>query len=129
MLHSPRPAQVGALDLGNRVHESANDYIVDPFATPKPNDRPIVVTYMHMTKSDKPMPPTPVYECDELGVILDGELTIEDESGTVGKFSPRDSFFVKRGSKITFGSESNALVVKVAGRYADWLLTRYVPTR
>ncbi|KAH8881875.1 hypothetical protein GQ53DRAFT_832012 [Thozetella sp. PMI_491] len=92
---------------------------IDPFATPKPSERPIVVTYMYMTKSETPMPPTPVYECDEFGVVIDGELTIKDENGTVGKFGPGDSFFVTRGSTIVFGSESNALVVKVAGRYTD----------
>lgn len=72
---------------------------------------------MHMSKSDSAMPPTPVYECDETGVVLEGTLTVEDENGNSTELKAGDSFFVKRGSKIVFGSTDTALVVKVAGRY------------
>ncbi|KAI4865030.1 hypothetical protein F4820DRAFT_309547 [Hypoxylon rubiginosum] len=90
---------------------------IDPFSTQRPNEKPIVVTYMHMSKGTTSMPFTPLYECDETGVVLEGALTIEDEKGNVATLKVGDSFFVKRGSKILFGSESAALVVKVAGRY------------
>lgn len=63
------------------------------------------------------MPPTPVYESGETGVVIEGSLTVEDENGKFTELQAGDSFFVKRGSKVIFGSNDTALVVKVAGRY------------
>ncbi len=74
------------------------------------------------------MPFTPLYECDETGVVLEGALTIEDEKGNVATLKVEDSFFVKRGSKIRFGSESADLVVKVAGRYDGEGWAQYEPS-
>ena len=67
-----------------------------------------------MSEGTFSMPPTPVYECDETGVVLDGKLTIEDENCHTVELKSGDFFFVTRGSKIIFGSQSTALVAKVA---------------
>lgn len=72
---------------------------VDPFSTNKPDGKPIVVTYMHMSKGEFPMPLMPVYECDEAGVVVVRLLTVEDESGVCNELKAGDSFLLTKGAR------------------------------
>lgn len=50
-------------------------------------------------------------------MFLTGELHIEDEAGNSAKLLPGDTFFVHRGSTITFSTPRYAVAYKVAARH------------
>jgi hypothetical protein len=86
--------------------------------------------------------PVPKYDYDETGVvlkgmcpnisfqiygyscrilltgILQGELHIKDENGNEAKLQPGDTFFVHRGSTITFSTPRYAIAYKSAARHS-----------
>uniref|UniRef100_A0A8H7TI37 (S)-ureidoglycine aminohydrolase cupin domain-containing protein n=1 Tax=Bionectria ochroleuca TaxID=29856 RepID=A0A8H7TI37_BIOOC len=62
--------------------------------------------------------PVPKYDYDETGVVLKGELHIKDENGNEAKLQPGDTFFVHRGSTITFSTPRYAIAYKSAARHS-----------
>ncbi|OAL44421.1 ethanolamine utilization protein [Pyrenochaeta sp. DS3sAY3a] len=60
--------------------------------------------------------PAPHYDFDETGVVLKGELHLEDEAGNKAQLHPGDTFFINRGSTILFTTPRYAVAFKVASR-------------
>ncbi|KAF1851627.1 uncharacterized protein K460DRAFT_413166 [Cucurbitaria berberidis CBS 394.84] len=57
------------------------------------------------------------YTYDETGVVLQGNLTIKDaETGVVKTVTEGDTFFIHRGSTITFSTTSYGLSFQAASR-------------
>jgi ethanolamine utilization protein EutQ (cupin superfamily) len=52
-----------------------------------------------------------------------GELHIVDEKGNSAKLQPGDTFFIHRGSTITFSTPRYAVAFKSAARHRDWAIT------
>ncbi|KAE8146752.1 RmlC-like cupin domain-containing protein [Aspergillus avenaceus] len=49
------------------------------------------------------------YTYDEMGIVLEGELEIADETGQKVLGTPGDVFYFPRGTKVTFSSASYGL--------------------
>ncbi|KAH8667752.1 ethanolamine utilization protein [Ilyonectria robusta] len=94
-----------------------NVYFGDMFCTPdKDAPNPLTGSFFLLEKIDT-LEPAPKYDYDESGVVLKGELHIEDEAGNTAKLLPGDTFFVHRGSTITFSTPRYAVAYKVAARH------------
>ncbi|KAJ5608620.1 hypothetical protein N7537_005239 [Penicillium hordei] len=76
---------------------------------------PIVGAWFRMEKGEEASPPK--YEYDEIGVVIEGEINLRDETGETATVRAGDVFFFPRGSTITFSSDSYGLALKCAGRY------------
>lgn len=114
----------------------------DVFSTASQNDpNPLTGSFFLLEKAEKDEP-APKYDYDESGVVLKGlskrpiargfcgpprqsanagfcmvgELHIADEKGNGAKLSPGDTFFIHRGSTITFSTPRYAVAYKVAAR-------------
>ncbi|PHH67410.1 hypothetical protein CDD81_19 [Ophiocordyceps australis] len=94
-----------------------NVYFSDVFSVPKDASNPLTASLFLLEKLDKPEP-APKYAYDETGVVLQGELHIVDEKGNQAKLLPGDTFFVHRGSTITFSTPRFAVAYKAASRHA-----------
>ncbi|CAK7199358.1 hypothetical protein SEUCBS139899_002036 [Sporothrix eucalyptigena] len=89
----------------------------DIFSTPsKETPNPLTGSMFLLEFSDKPEP-APKYDYDESGVVLKGELHIDDETGKKATLLPGDSFFIHRGSTITFSTPRYAVAYKIAARH------------
>lgn len=84
--------------------------------------------------------PAPLYDHDETGIVvrgestypegnrvlvivmlthpLEGEMILDDNEGNKALLYPGDTFFIHRGSSITFSTPRYALAYKVAARHA-----------
>ncbi|CAK7229438.1 hypothetical protein SEUCBS140593_007245 [Sporothrix eucalyptigena] len=92
-------------------------YFSDIFSTPsKETPNPLTGSMFLLEFSDKPEP-APKYDYDESGVVLKGELHIDDETGKKATLLPGDSFFIHRGSTITFSTPRYAVAYKIAARH------------
>ncbi|CEL02107.1 hypothetical protein ASPCAL03279 [Aspergillus calidoustus] len=78
---------------------------------------PIVGSWFRMEAGPEATPPT--YEYDELGVVIEGEITLRDETGQTTIVRPGDVFFFPRGSTITFSSASYGAAWKCARRIGE----------
>ncbi|KAL2837223.1 hypothetical protein BJX68DRAFT_273180 [Aspergillus pseudodeflectus] len=78
---------------------------------------PIVGSWFRMEAGPDATPPT--YEYDEVGVVIEGEITLCDETGQTTTVRPGDVFFFPRGSTITFSSASYGAAWKCAGRIGE----------
>ncbi|EXJ72488.1 uncharacterized protein A1O5_04993 [Cladophialophora psammophila CBS 110553] len=58
----------------------------------------------------------PKYPYDESGILIEGELSIKDETGKKINLQPGDTFFVHNGSEITFSTPKFALAYKTSNR-------------
>ncbi|PYH97063.1 hypothetical protein BO71DRAFT_417333 [Aspergillus ellipticus CBS 707.79] len=58
----------------------------------------------------------PKYSYDEVGVVIEGEINLRDETGQTAIVRPGDTFFFPRGSTITFSSDSYGVAWKCGGR-------------
>ena len=67
-----------------------------------------------MEKGPQATPPT--YGYDEVGVVIEGEMTFRDESGQTATVKTGDTFFFPRGSTITFSTESYGVAWKCGAR-------------
>ncbi|EHY55041.1 hypothetical protein HRR83_005705 [Exophiala dermatitidis] len=64
-----------------------------------------------------PDPSTPPkYPYDESGVLVKGELSIEDETGQKVHLTAGDVFFISEGSTVTFSTPKFALAYKTSNR-------------
>ncbi|KIW13791.1 hypothetical protein PV08_08983 [Exophiala spinifera] len=76
---------------------------------------PIVGAWFRIEKGTPATPPK--YEYDEVGVVIEGTITLKDEDGgaettvTIG-----DSFVIHRGSTIAFSSSDYGIAFKCGSR-------------
>ncbi|KAK4939244.1 hypothetical protein LTR10_020440 [Elasticomyces elasticus] len=68
-----------------------------------------------LLESDAPSTP-PKYEYDESGVLMKGELKLEDVNGRSVQLKAGDVFFIHTGSTITFSTTTFALAYKTSSR-------------
>ncbi|KAL3434390.1 hypothetical protein BDV09DRAFT_195900 [Aspergillus tetrazonus] len=88
-----------------------NVYFADQLGTQDtkiPN--PIVGAWFRMEKGPVSTPPS--YEYDEIGVVVEGEFNIRDETGNTATVKAGDLLFFPRGTTITFSSDTYGLAVK-----------------
>ncbi|KAI1083685.1 ethanolamine utilization protein [Whalleya microplaca] len=90
-------------------------YFTDVFTSKKGEANPLTGSTFLLEYAAVPEP-APKYDYDETGVVLKGELHILDEAGNKAILFPGDTFFVHRGSLITFSTPRFALAYKSAGR-------------
>ncbi|CAK7202165.1 hypothetical protein SEUCBS139899_004885 [Sporothrix eucalyptigena] len=90
-------------------------HFVDVFTSAKGSSNPLTGSMFFLEYTDTPEP-APKYDYDESGVVIKGELHIKDETGKTAALQEGDSFFVHRGSTITFSSPRFAIAYKCAGR-------------
>jgi len=101
------PAELPALDV------PGVDALMKDFASKSSNGAPITFGMFRMSKGD-PLPYE--YEFDEYKLVLEGELSVEDESGTTTTFTKGDVIEFAKGTKAVFSSPSTALTFYVAQR-------------
>ncbi|MEP3441709.1 MAG: cupin domain-containing protein [Sulfitobacter sp.] len=101
------PAELPALDV------PGVDALMKDFASKSSNGAPITFGMFRMSKGD-PLPYE--YEFDEYKLVLEGELAVEDESGTTTTFTKGDVIEFAKGTKAVFSSPSTALTFYVAQR-------------
>ncbi|KAL2825858.1 hypothetical protein BJY01DRAFT_241485 [Aspergillus pseudoustus] len=107
-----------------------NVYFADILGTQQPPDalpkqptpatsaaNPIVGSWFRMESGPEATPPR--YEYDEVGVVLEGEITLRDESGQTTTVTPGDVFFFPRGSTISFSSKTYGVAWKCGARIAE----------
>ncbi|KAJ9149915.1 hypothetical protein NKR23_g4137 [Pleurostoma richardsiae] len=91
-------------------------HFVDVFSSAKQDvANPLTGSYFLLEYAEQPEP-APPYDYDESGVVLKGILNIEDEKGNKASLQEGDTFFIHRGSNITFSSPRFAVAYKVASR-------------
>ncbi|PYI31148.1 hypothetical protein BP00DRAFT_436244 [Aspergillus indologenus CBS 114.80] len=78
------------------------------------NTNPIVGCWFRIEKGPEATPPE--YTYDEVGVVIEGEINLRDETGQTARVRPGDTFFFPRGSTITFSSDSYGVAWKCGGR-------------
>ncbi|KAJ5439370.1 uncharacterized protein N7458_010368 [Penicillium daleae] len=86
----------------------------DYLGTQKDTSSPITGSWFRIEKGPESTPPT--YEYDEVGVVIEGEMTFRDETGQTATVKAGDTFFFPRGSTITFSTESHGVAWKCGGR-------------
>lgn len=59
------------------------------------------------------------YTYDEMKIVLEGNFTMEDETGKVVEAKPGDTFFFPKGTTITFSSTDYGLAYFVGLRKPD----------
>ncbi|KAH7224237.1 ethanolamine utilization protein [Fusarium solani] len=97
----------------------ANVWFGDVFGTCSTDlPHPLTASLFYLEKAEK-NEPAPYYDFDETGIVLKGELNIVDEKGNSARLLPGDTFFIHRGSTITFSTPYYAVAFKTAGRYKN----------
>ncbi|VUC29091.1 unnamed protein product [Clonostachys rosea] len=95
-----------------------NVYFGDVFTSSTPDAANPLTGSMFFLEHLDDNEPAPKYDYDETGVVLKGELHIKDEKGNEAKLQPGDTFFVHRGSTITFSTPRYAIAYKSAARHS-----------
>ncbi|KAM6534328.1 hypothetical protein FALCPG4_007257 [Fusarium falciforme] len=72
---------------------------------------------MFVMEATKELVASPPYEYDETGIVLKGTFVISDETGTTVTLNAGDTFWIARGSKISFGTPNFCVCYKVTPRY------------
>lgn len=75
---------------------------------------PITGSWFRIEKGPESTPPK--YEYDEVGVVIEGEMTFKDETGQTATVKAGDTFFFPRGSTITFSTDSYGVAWKCGAR-------------
>ncbi|KAF3395451.1 hypothetical protein DPV78_008770 [Talaromyces pinophilus] len=75
---------------------------------------PIVGSWFRIESGPEAAPPK--YEYDEVGVVIEGEINMRDETGQSITVKQGDTFFFPRGSTITFSSNSYGIAWKCGSR-------------
>lgn len=89
---------------------SSADYL----GTENDTSSPISGSWFRIEQGPGATPPK--YEYDEVGVVIEGGITLKDESGQTATVKAGDTFFIPRGSTITFSTESHGLAWKCGAR-------------
>ncbi|CAH0058167.1 unnamed protein product [Clonostachys solani] len=96
----------------------ANVYFGDVFTSSTPGAANPLTGSMFFLDYLEHNDPVPKYDYDETGVVIKGELHIKDENGNEAKLQPGDTFFIHRGSTITFSTPRYAIAYKSAARHS-----------
>ncbi|GLI73740.1 hypothetical protein PoHVEF18_001961 [Penicillium ochrochloron] len=91
-----------------------NIYFADYLGTEQDIPSPITGSWFRIEKSPESTPPK--YEYDEVGVVIEGEMTFKDETGQTATVKAGDTFFFPRGSTITFWTDSYGVAWKCGAR-------------
>ncbi|KAI4858692.1 ethanolamine utilization protein [Hypoxylon rubiginosum] len=91
-------------------------HFVDVFSTAEKGVPNPLTGSMFLLEYAATAEPAPHYDYDESGVVIKGTLVIEDEKGNKATLQEGDTFFIHRGSDITFSSPKFAIAFKVASR-------------
>ncbi|KAL3487079.1 hypothetical protein BJX62DRAFT_241383 [Aspergillus germanicus] len=94
-------------------------HFVDAFGTesdPSTTQNPLTGSLFFLEYSERPEP-APTYDYDETGVVLKGTMKLRDENGNETTLGKGDTFFISRGSTITFSTPDYALAFKAAARW------------
>ncbi|KAF2994097.1 hypothetical protein E8E14_001644 [Neopestalotiopsis sp. 37M] len=84
----------------------ANIYYTDIFGTSsKDAPNPLTGSMFLLEFSANPEP-APLYDHDETGIVVRGEMILDDNEGNKATLYPGDTFFIHRGSSITFSTPS-----------------------
>ena len=101
------PAELPALNV------PGVDALMKDFATKSSDGAPVTCGMFRMSKGE-PLPYE--YEFDEYKLVLEGELSVADESGVTTTFTKGDVIEFAKGTKAVFSSPSTALTFYVAQR-------------
>ncbi|CEJ55934.1 hypothetical protein PMG11_02163 [Penicillium brasilianum] len=91
-----------------------NVFFADYLGTENDTSSPISGSWFRIEQGPGATPPK--YEYDEVGVVIEGGITLKDESGQTATVKAGDTFFIPRGSTITFSTESHGLAWKCGAR-------------
>ncbi|KAJ5814174.1 uncharacterized protein N7503_000924 [Penicillium pulvis] len=92
-----------------------NVYFADYLGTENEKaNNPITGAWFRIEKGPEATPPT--YDYDEVGIVIEGEMTFRDETGKAATVGVGDTFYFPRGSTITFSSKSYGIAWKCGGR-------------
>ncbi|KAE8361864.1 hypothetical protein BDV27DRAFT_147466 [Aspergillus caelatus] len=75
---------------------------------------PISGSWFRIEKGPEATPPR--YDYDEIGVVIEGEITLKDATGHTETVRRGDTFMIPRGSTITFSSNTYGVAWKCGGR-------------
>lgn len=89
------------------------DALGKDFATASSGSAPLTFGMFRMNKGEA-LPYT--YEFDEFKLVLEGEITVTDDTGAVHKFKAGDVMQFGKDMKVTFSSPSTGLAFFVAQR-------------
>lgn len=89
------------------------DALMKDFATLSSGAAPITFGLFRMSKGEA-LPYE--YAFDEFKIVLDGEVDVTDQSGTVTSFKAGDVIQFTKGAKVVFTTETTALTAYVAQR-------------
>ncbi|KAJ5811783.1 hypothetical protein N7474_008084 [Penicillium riverlandense] len=92
-----------------------NVYFADYLGTVNEKaNNPIAGAWFRIEKGPEATPPT--YDYDEVGIVIEGEMTLRDKTGKSRTIGVGDTFYFPRGSTITFSSKSYGIAWKCGGR-------------
>ena len=91
---------------------SNNGYMTD-FLGSDNSTQPLTCGFFRMERG---APLTYKYDFDEMKLVVEGEITIADESGNSHNAVPGDIFYFSKGSEITFSTSSCATLFYCAQR-------------
>ncbi|KAF2627104.1 hypothetical protein BU25DRAFT_393738, partial [Macroventuria anomochaeta] len=90
-----------------------NVYFTDLVGS-KDDANPITGSWFRLEKGPVAIPPQ--YEYDEVGIIIEGTMTLEDETGQQKTMRAGDTFVVHRGSTIKFTTDDYGIAWKCSAR-------------
>ncbi|KAJ5793935.1 hypothetical protein N7457_000534 [Penicillium paradoxum] len=97
-----------------------NDHVLyDDVYTSKEGTSPensLTGSFFFIEKTDAPPEELPQYTCDETGAVLRGTVNIGDETGKQVTLKTGDTFFIHRGSQVTWTSDDYAVCFKAGNR-------------
>lgn len=86
----------------------------DYLGTQQGTSSPITGSWFRIERGPESTPPK--YDYDEVGVVIEGEMTFRDETGQTVIVKAGDTFFFPRGSTITFSTDSYGVAWKCGAR-------------
>ncbi|KAF1843680.1 uncharacterized protein K460DRAFT_357379 [Cucurbitaria berberidis CBS 394.84] len=96
----------------------ANVQYADVYATLEKHQEttPLTTSLFYVEATDN-WGSMPDYTAEETGIVLDGILSIEDETGRKVVLTKGDTWFVHRGSRILYRTDTFAVAFKAASRH------------
>ncbi|KAK2602228.1 hypothetical protein N8I77_008778 [Diaporthe amygdali] len=76
---------------------------------------PLTAAYLRIEKGPAVSPP--VYDFEEAGIILEGQITFEDETGRKETLRQGDKFLIRRGTNLTVSSLTYGLIFKCESQF------------